>query len=343
MRVTKIYRMHANQRAPLSVMEAGDIVAVVGSSAISTGDTLCDKAHPVLLEKITFPDPVLFAAIEPRTEAERGELIEALEKLTVEDPTFHVKQDDTTNQTVIAGMGELHLDVLMRRLREEMGVVAHVGEPQVAYHETLRDPIKVEATFDQQVGGRGHYAKVIIELSPLGRGKGLLFTDSAEDTDIPCQFRSAVENGVMETLTNGPLAGYPLVDIGATLVGGSYHPVDSSEIAFKAAGSAAIHEAYSVGTFDLLEPVMEGEIVTPGEYLGEVLDDLARRRGEVRELHSRETVQIAYVAVPLAEMFGYATRLRSLTQGRATYTLRVTHYEVVPSGIREKIIKSRGY
>jgi elongation factor G len=343
MRITKIYRMHANQRTPLSVMEAGDIVGVVGSAAISTGDTLCDKSSPILLEKIEFPEPVVFIAIEPRTEAEQGELVEALEKLALEDPTFHIRLDETTNQTVIAGMGELHLDVLMRRLREDMGVIAHVGEPQVAYHETLRDPVNVEATFDQQIGGRGHYAKVVMELSPLSRGSGLLFSDNAQDTDIPRQFRSAIESGVIETLTNGPLAGYPLVDIGATLIGGSYHPVDSSEIAFRAAASAAIHEAYNMGAFELLEPIMEGEIVTPGEYLGEVLDDLARRRGEVRELQSRETAQIVNVAVPLAETFGYATRLRSLTQGRATYTLRVACYEVVPEGMKEKIIKSRGY
>jgi len=324
-------------------MQAGDIVAVVGSTPIFTGDTLCSKEHPILLEKIEFPEPVVFIAIEPRTEAEQGILNDALQKLSLEDPTFRVRFDDTTNQTVISGMGELHLEVLMRRMREELGVIAHVGEPQVAYHETLSDSVTVEETFDQQIGGRGQYAHVIVELAPLARGGGFRFMDKADEMDIPRQYRSAIESGVRETLTNGPLAGYPLVDIGATLIGGSYHPVDSSEIAFRAAASAAIHKAYSVGRFDLLEPVMEGEVITPGEYLGEVLEDLARRRGEIRELKSRETVQIVYVAVPLAETFGYATRLRSLTQGRATYTLRVTRYEVVPTGMRKKIIKSRGY
>ena len=343
MRITKIFRMHANQRTPLTQMRAGDIVAIVGSTPISTGDTLCDKGHPILLEKIEFPEPVVFIAIEPRTEAEQGILSDALEKLALEDPTFRVRFDETTNQTVIAGMGELHLEVLMRRLREELGVIAHVGEPQVAYHETLSDSIKVEGTFDQPIGGHNQYAHVIVELSPLARGNRFSFGDKAKETDIPRQYRAAIESGVRETLTNGPLAGYPLVDIGATLIGGSYHPVDSSEIAFRAAASAAIHEAYSVGKFDLLEPIMEGEVVTPGEYLGEVLEDLARRRGEIRELKSRETVQIVYVAVPLAETFGYATRLRSLTQGRAMYTLCVTRYEVVPVEMREKIIKSRGY
>lgn len=343
MRITKIFRMHANQRTPVEQMQAGDIVAVVGSTPIFTGDTLCSKEHPILLEKIEFPEPVVFIAIEPRTEAEQGILNDALQKLSLEDPTFRVRFDDTTNQTVISGMGELHLEVLMRRMREELGVIAHVGEPQVAYHETLSDSVTVEETFDQQIGGRGQYAHVIVELAPLARGGGFRFTDKADEMDIPRQYRSAIESGVRETLTNGPLAGYPLVDIGATLIGGSYHPVDSSEIAFRAAASAAIHKAYSVGRFDLLEPVMEGEVITPGEYLGEVLEDLARRRGEIRELKSRETVQIVYVAVPLAETFGYATRLRSLTQGRATYTLRVTRYEVVPTGMRKKIIKSRGY
>jgi len=343
MRITKIFRMHANQRTPVEQMQAGDIVAVVGSTPIFTGDTLCNKEHPILLEKIEFPEPVVFIAIEPRTEAEQGILNDALQKLSLEDPTFRVRFDDTTNQTVISGMGELHLEVLMRRMREELGVIAHVGEPQVAYHETLSDSVTVEETFDQQIGGRGQYAHVIVELAPLARGGGFRFTDKADEMDIPRQYRSAIESGVRETLTNGPLAGYPLVDIGATLIGGSYHPVDSSEIAFRAAASAAIHKAYSVGRFDLLEPVMEGEVITPGEYLGEVLEDLARRRGEIRELKSRETVQIVYVAVPLAETFGYATRLRSLTQGRATYTLRVTRYEVVPTGMRKKIIKSRGY
>ncbi|HHR84863.1 MAG TPA: elongation factor G [Candidatus Acetothermia bacterium] len=343
MRITKIFRMHANQRTPVEQMQAGDIVAVVGSTPIFTGDTLCSKEHPILLEKIEFPEPVVFIAIEPRTEAEQGILNDALQKLSLEDPTFRVRFDDTTNQTVISGMGELHLEVLMRRMREELGVIAHVGEPQVAYHETLSDSVTVEETFDQQIGGRGQYAHVIVELAPLARGGGFRFMDKADEMDIPRQYRSAIESGVRETLTNGPLAGYPLVDIGATLIGGSYHPVDSSEIAFRAAASAAIHKAYSVGRFDLLEPVMEGEVITPGEYLGEVLEDLARRRGEIRELKSRETVQIVYVAVPLAETFGYATRLRSLTQGRATYTLRVTRYEVVPTGMRKKIIKSRGY
>jgi len=335
--------MHANRRTAIEEMTAGDIVAVVASQDISTGDTLCDKSAPILLEKIEFPDPVMFIAIEPRTEAEFDELLEALHKLAYEDPTFHVRTDETTNQTILAGMGELHLEVLVRRLREEFGMHAHVGQPQVAYRETLASPIEVEDEFEKQTGGRGQYGRVVIRLEPLERGSGIQFEWDARDDQIPKEYRGAIESALRGTLTNGPLAGYPLADIGATVVGGSFHPVDSSEIAFRAATSVALHRAYEDGAFELLEPIMEGEVITPGEYLGEVMEDLARRRGEIRELQSRETVQILNVAVPLAETFGYATRLRSLTQGRATYSLRVVRYGIVPEGLKEKTIRSRGY
>ncbi|MBN1858024.1 elongation factor G [Candidatus Bipolaricaulota bacterium] len=343
LRVTKLFRMHANDRTALEAVDAGEIVAIVGSQDVSTGDTLCDKAHPILLEKIEFPEPVVFTAVEPRTEAELGDVMEALDKLRAEDPTFHVRFDETTNQTIISGMGELHLEVLLRRLRDEFGVVVRVGKPQVAYRETLREPIVVEATFDRPSGGRGQFANVEIRVDPLPRGQGIGFSCSASQDQVPKGFRAAVEEGVLQTLTNGPLAGYPLADVGATLIGGSFHPVDSTELAFRAAAAVAIHSAYERGHFDLLEPIMEGEVISPSEYLGEVMEDLARRRGEIRELKSRETVQVIRAAVPLAETFGYATRLRSLTQGRATYSLRVTGYEVVPEGKREAIIKSRGY
>jgi elongation factor G len=343
LRVTKIFRMHANQRMPLEEMEAGDIVALVGSTTISTGDTLCAKSSPILLEKIEFPEPVVFIAVEPRTDAEQGDLSEGLEKLAAEDPTFHVRFDETTNQTIVSGMGELHLEVLVRRLREEFGIIAHVGKPQVAYLETLHEPIEVEEEFTTPMGGRGQYARVVIRFDPLPRGSGFQFKDLVKEGDLPREYRVVVEDGLRETLTNGPLAGYPLVDIGATLIGGSFHPADSSALAFRAAAGIALHKAYSNGNFDLLEPIMEGEVIVPGEYLGEVLEDLARRRGEIQELQLRETVQIAYVSVPLGETFGYATRLRSLTQGRGTYTLQVARYDVVPEGLREKIIRSRGY
>jgi elongation factor G len=343
LRVTKIFRMHANRRDALSEMKAGDIVAIVGSQEIATGDTLCVKSAPILLEKIEFPEPVVFVAVEPRTEAEFGVLLDSLGKLAQEDPTFHVRTDETTNQTILGGMGELHLEILVRRLREEFGMHAHVGRPQVAYRETLTEPIVVEDRFAKQVGGRGQFGHVVLRLQPLQRGSGIQFVSEVADQDVPKQYRSAVESALRGTLTNGPVAGYPLADIGATLIGGSFHPVDSSELAFRAATSAALHKAYSKAVFGLLEPMMEGEVITPSEYLGEVMEDLARRRGEIRELQSRETVQILSVSVPLAETFGYATRLRSLTQGRATYSLRVVRYDRVPEGLQDEIIKSRGY
>jgi len=343
LRITKIFRMHANRRTAVDQMEAGDIVAIVGSQPVATGDTLCDKSEPILLEQIDFPEPVVFVAVEPRTEAEFDDLMNGLTKLAQEDPTFHVRVDETTNQTIIAGMGELHLEVLVRRLREESSLSVHVGQPQVAYRETLGQPIDVEERFAKQAGGRGQYGHVRIRLEPLERGSGIRFECTAPVEEIPKEYRAPIESAVRATLTNGPVAGYPLADIGATLFGGSFHPVDSSEIAFRAAASEALRTAYGEGSFELLEPVMEGEVITPGEYLGEVMEDLARRRGEIRELLSRETVQILRVGVPLAETFGYATRLRSLTQGRATYSLRVARYDLVPEGLKEKIIRSRGY
>ncbi len=343
LRLTKIFRMHADKRTPLAAAVAGDIVAVVSSGQISTGDTLCDPNARILLEKIQFPEPVVFVAVEPRTEAEQDALDDGLRKLAAEDPTFRVSVDETTNQTIIAGMGELHLEVLIRRLREELGVQALVGPPQVAYRETLRSPIEVEERFERQAAGRGQYAHVVIRFEPLPRGSGFRFVDAVKSDVIPREYRAVVETTLRETLTNGPLAGYPLVDVGATLVGGSFHPVDSSELAFRAAAAGALHKAYEEGTFDLLEPIMEGEVITPGEYLGEVMEDLLRRRGEIRELKARGTVQIIFVAVPLAETFGYATQLRSLTQGRASYTLQVARYEVVPEKLKKEIIRRRGY
>ena len=251
--------------------------------------------------------------------------------------------DDATDEIVIGGMGELHLDVLVRRLREDLRVHASVGTPQVAYRETLREPIVVEDRFARQAAGRGQFAEVVVRLEPLPRESGIRFAFEAKPEEIPKAYAAAIESALRGTLTNGPLAGYPLADIGATVIGGSFHPVDSSELAFRAATSAALHKAYGAGVFELLEPIMEGEVITPAEYLGEVMEDLARRRGEIRTLRPLETVQILMVSVPLAETFGYATRLRSLTQGRATCSLRVARYEMVPEGLREKIVKSRGY
>ncbi|MEA3356329.1 MAG: elongation factor G [Candidatus Bipolaricaulota bacterium] len=343
LRLSRIFLMHADQRTQLDSTHAGDIVAVVGTREISTGDTLCDPAAPILLEKIKFPEPVVSVSVEPRTEAEEEALLDGLAKLAHEDPTFHVRTDRTTNQTIISGMGELHLEVLVKKLNQEHGVSAIVGQPRVAYRETLCAPIEVEERFVRQTGGQGQYGHVILHFTPLKRGEGLRFTDAIKHDDIPKEYRSAVEQGIRETLTNGPLAGYPMVDIGAALIGGSYHPLDSSELAFRSATAAALHKAYMEGCFSLLEPIMEGEVTTPAEYLGEVMEDLSRRRGEIQELQTRGMVQNIFVAIPLAETFGYATRLRSLTQGRATYTLRVTGYAVVPGELEGEIVRSRGY
>lgn len=343
LRLSRIFRMHANQRTQLDEARAGEIVAVVGSKDISTGDTLSDRAAPILLEAISFPEPVVFVAIEPRSESERGALHEGLARLAQEDPTFRVDVDETTNQTVISGMGELHLEILMERLRKEERISVAMGKPQVAYRETLREPISVDKKFAKQTTGRGQYAHVIVYLEPLSRGSGVQFVDAVKKDEIPKQYRAAAIGTMRELLTNGPLAGYPLVDIKVTLAGGSFNPVDSSEVAFRAAATDALHDVFERGTFDLLEPIMEGEVTTPGEYLGEVMDDLGQRRGVIQSCQPRGEVQVIVVCVPLAETFGYATRLRSLTQGRAAYTLRVTRYDTVPEELSGMIMRSRGY
>ena len=343
LRLSRIFRMHANQRTQLDEARAGEIVAVVGSKDISTGDTLSDRAAPILLEAISFPEPVVFVAVEPRSEGERGALHEGLARLAQEDPTFRVDVDQTTDQTVISGMGELHLEILMERLRKEEGISVAMGKPQVAYRETLREPISVDKEFAKQTTGRGQYAHVIVYLEPLSRGSGVQFVDAVKKDEIPKQYRAAAMGAMKELLTNGPLAGYPLVDIKVTLAGGSFNPVDSSEVAFRAAATDALHDVFERGIFDLLEPIMEGEVATPGEYLGEVMDDLGQRRGVIQSCQPRGAVQVIVVCVPLAETFGYATRLRSLTQGRAAYTLRVTRYDAVPEELSRMIMRSRGY
>jgi len=343
LRLSRIFRMHANQRTQLDEARAGEIVAVVGSKDISTGDTLSDRAAPILLEAISFPEPVVFVAVEPRSEGERGALHEGLARLAQEDPTFRVDVDQTTDQTVISGMGELHLEILMERLRKEERISVAMGKPQVAYRETLREPISVDKEFAKQTTGRGQYAHVIVYLEPLSRGSGVQFVDAVKKDEIPKQYRAAAMGAMKELLTNGPLAGYPLVDIKVTLAGGSFNPVDSSEVAFRAAATDALHDVFERGIFDLLEPIMEGEVATPGEYLGEVMDDLGQRRGVIQSCQLRGAVQVIVVCVPLAETFGYATRLRSLTQGRAAYTLRVTRYDAVPEELSRMIMRSRGY
>ncbi len=340
-RISRIFHMHANDRTEIEAASAGDIVAVVGPHELSTGDTLCDPRDPIILERIEFPEPVLSAAIEPQTESEEKRLTEALHKLAQEDPTFKFRVDSETNQTIISGMGELHLEILIHRLTRDFKVTAHVGKPEVAYKETLVQPVEVEERFIKQTGGRGQYAHVLIKFEPLGRGEGFVFEDRVKGGAIPQEFIPAVREGIEEAMQSGPLGGYPVVDLKATLIGGSFHPVDSSDLAFKTAGARALHKALSQGGAELLEPIMEVEIISPNEYLGEVVDDVKVRRGEIKAIESRNSTQIVRAEIPLAETFGYATRLRSLTQGRAVYSLKFARYELVPSSRKEEVLKGR--
>ncbi len=340
-RVSRIFQMHANKRQEIQALEAGMIGALVGPKDVSTGDTLCDPEHPILLEKIEFPEPVIFAAVEPKSEAEEEKLTDALLKLAQEDPTFTVKVDPETQQTIIGGMGELHLEILFDRLRREFKVEANLGRPQVAYKETLAEAVDVEEKFVKQTGGRGQYAHVCIKFEPLPRGGGFEFVDETKGGVIPKEFIPAVEAGIKEAMGSGPLAGFPVVDIKATLYFGSHHEVDSSEFAFKTAGARALRQAFQKARAELLEPIMEGEIITPTEYVGEIVSDLHRRRAEVKGFDVVGNTQVIKVQIPLAETFGYATVLRSLSQGRATYQFKFSHYDVVPEHIKEAVLEGK--
>jgi len=343
-RVGRILQMHANHREDKDAIFTGDIVAIVGLKDTTTGDTLCDPAHPVLLEKLEFPDPVIHVAVEPKTKADQDKLSKALFALSEEDPTFRVRSDEETGQTVISGMGELHLEVLVDRMLREFSVDANVGKPQVAYRETIRKPVeKVEGRYVRQTGGRGQYGHVVISLEPTGPGGGYEFVDKITGGVIPKEYIPAVDAGIQEALTNGVLAGYPMVDVRVTLTYGSYHEVDSSEMAFKIAGSMAVKEAAKRASPVLLEPVMAVEVVTPEEYMGDVIGDLSSRRGKVEGMEQRGSSQLVRALVPLADMFGYATDLRSRTQGRATYTMQFSAYHEVPDSIaREIVARARG-
>jgi elongation factor G len=338
-RIGRLLQMHANHREDKEAVFAGDIVAGVGMKHTSTGDTLADPANPILLESMSFPAPVISVAIEPKTKADQDKLSQALGKLADEDPTFHVRFDDETGQTIIAGMGELHLEVLVDRLTREFNVEANVGKPQVAYRETIRKPVeKVQGRYVKQSGGRGQYGHVVINLEPTGQGGGYEFLNKIRGGDIPREYIPSVDQGIQEAMESGVLAGYPLVDVRATLVDGSYHEVDSSEVAFKVAGQIALREASKRADPVLLEPVMQIEVVTPEEYMGDVIADLTSRRGKVERMEQRGGSQSIRVLVPLAEMFGYATDLRSRTQGRATYTMQFHSYQEVPSNIAKEIV-----
>ena len=338
-RVGRILQMHANHREDKDGVFAGDIVAAVGLKNTTTGDTLCDPAKPILLEKMEFPEPVISVAIEPKTKIDQDKLGRALASLSDEDPTFQVRTDDETGQTIISGMGELHLDVLVDRMMREFLVKANVGKPQVAYRESITENAQeVEERYIRQTGGRGQYGHVIITLEPTGPGGGYEFVDKVKGGDVPREYISAVDAGIQEAMEGGVLAGYPLVDVRAILIGGSSHDVDSSEMAFKIAGSIAFKKAARMAKPVLLEPIMRVEVVTPEDYMGDVIGDLSSRRGKVEGMTQRGTSHVVEAQVPLGDMFGYATDLRSRTQGRATYTMQFDSYQQVPQSIAEEII-----
>ncbi len=344
-RIGRILQMHANHREDKEAAFTGEIMAVVGLKHTTTGDTLCDPANPVILEAMTFPTPVVSVAIEPKTKADQDKLSNALAKLADEDPTFQVRFNDETGQTLISGMGELHLEVLVDRLTREFNVGANVGKPQVAYRETIRKAVhKVLARYIRQTGGRGQYGHVVIDLEPTGPGGGYEFVNKIVGGTIPREFIPAVDQGIQEAMESGVLAGYPMVDMRATLIDGSYHEVDSSEIAFKIAGQMALREAVRKADPVLLEPVMSFEVLTPEEFMGEVLGDVTARRGRIEHIDERAGMRAVRVLVPLAELFGYATDLRSRTQGRASHTPMQLHaYQEIPSQIaREIVAKVRG-
>ncbi|MGM0411253.1 MAG: elongation factor G [Bacillota bacterium] len=338
-RIGRILQMHANHREERDMVYAGDLAAAVGLKNTSTGDTLCDADHPIVLEAMEFPEPVISVAIEPKSQADQDKLGEALQKLAEEDPTFQVRTDDETGQTIIKGMGELHLEVIVDRLLREFKVDANIGQPKVAYRETITKKVeKVEGKFIRQSGGRGQYGHVVIDVEPLEENGGFEFENNIVGGAIPKEYIPAVEDGIVEAMENGFLAGYPMVDVKVSLNDGSYHDVDSSEMAFKIAGSMGFRNAVKKAKPALLEPIMKVEIVVPEEHMGDVIGDLNGRRGRVEGMESRASAQVVKGYVPLGEMFGYATDLRSKTQGRATYTMQFSHYEKAPKSITEEIV-----
>lgn len=337
-RVGRLVRMHANDREEIKEVFAGDIAALVGPKDTFTGDTLCDEAHPVILESIKFPEPVISQAIEPRTKADQEKMGIAMQKLAEEDPTFRIKTDEETGQTIISGMGELHLEIIVDRMKREFKVEANVGAPQVAYKEAIRAVVEQEGKYIRQTGGRGQYGHVWIRLEPLDRGGGREFLDEVVGGIIPREYIPAVQKGIMEAADNGVLAGYPVVDFRAALYDGSYHEVDSSEIAFKIAGSKAFQEAVRRADPVILEPVMKVEVITPEEFMGDVIGDISAKRGQIKQMTERAKNKVIDAEVPLGEMFGYATAIRSMSQGQASYTMEFSHYAEVPKSVAEKII-----
>jgi elongation factor G len=337
-RVGRLLKMHANKREEIKEAYAGDIVAAVGLRSVTTGDTICDEKQPIVLESMVFPEPVITLAIEPRTKADQEKLGQGLGKLQAEDPTFRVQTDVDTGQVVIRGMGELHLEIIVDRLKREFGVEASVGRPQVAYKETLTQPAQAEGRYIRQTGGHGQYGHVKIRLTPRKPGEGFAFVNAIVGGAIPREYIKPVEEGIREALSSGVLAGYPVDDVGITLYDGSFHEVDSSEMAFKIAGSMAFKEAAKHAGPVLLEPVMKVEVVVPEEYMGDIMGDLSGRRGRIVSMEARGGTQIVNARVPLSEMFGYATDLRSRTQGRATYTMHFERYEQAPQSVSDEVV-----
>ncbi|MGB4338474.1 MAG: elongation factor G [Bacillota bacterium] len=338
-RLGRILRMHANHREELSVISTGDIAAAVGPRDITTGDTLSDERHPVLLERMVFPDPVIAVAVEPKSKADEERLALALAKLTDEDPTFKVHTDPDSGQTIIEGMGELHLEIIVDRLMREFNVQANVGQPQVAYRETVTGTVTQEGRFVRQTGGRGQYGHVVLEIEPGVRGSGVVFENKVVGGTVPKEFVPAVEQGIREAASVGVLAGYPVVDVKVSLLDGSYHEVDSSEMAFKIAASIGFKEAVQAASPILLEPIMQVEVETPEQYVGDLMADIGARRGKVQSLEPQGPNQVIRAQIPLAEMFGYATTLRSLSQGRANHTMHFLRYEPTPPGKAQEIIR----
>jgi elongation factor G len=338
-RIGRILQMHANSREELKEVCAGDIAAAVGLKDVTTGDTLCDPSHVITLERMEFPEPVIAVAVEPKTKSDQEKMGIALSKLAQEDPSFRVRTDEESGQTIIAGMGELHLDIIVDRMRREFKVEANVGKPQVAYRETIRKKVEAEGKFVRQSGGRGQYGHVRIRVEPQEQGKGFEFVNEIVGGVVPKDYIPAVAKGIEEQLQNGVLAGFPLVDVKASLYDGSYHEVDSSEMAFKIAGSMAMKEGALKASPVLLEPIMKVECVTPEEYMGDVMGDLNRRRGLVQGMEDAPAGKVIRANVPLAEMFGYATDLRSMSQGRATYAMEFLHYAEAPSSVADEVIK----
>ena len=336
-RVGRLMRMHANKREEIKEARAGDIVAALGLRAAKTGHTLCDPAHPVLLESIEFPEPVISIAIEPKTKADQDKLGTSLARLADEDPTFRVRTDEETGQTILSGMGELHLEILVDRLTREFGLAANVGKPQVAYRETIRAEASARGRFVRQTGGRGQYGDVELTLKPVPAGTGFQFVNKIVGGSVPREYIPAVAQGVREAMENGIIAGFPMVDVEVTLYDGSFHAVDSSEMAFKIAGSMGFKEAARKAKPVLLEPIMDVEVVCPAEFLGDIIGDLTSRRGRIREMTERAGAKVVAASVPLSEMFGYATDIRSMTQGRATYTMQFGRYEELPAQLSEEL------